>query len=146
MSDIVRVSCTALHYLLKNLDQGDAIRHVINRSADINAIDNKGNTPLHEVMKGKMLRKRYENGELEPLPTGFPERARDELIQVLLDAGASMDRTNGAGQTPGEVLDCVLIERERLKREDEVRRARWGRHPSIGQGRGRVVAYVNSGY
>lgn len=26
-------------------------------------------------------------------------------------------QTNGAGQTPGQVLDCILEERERLKRE-----------------------------
>jgi hypothetical protein len=94
-------------------------------------------------MKGQMLRKLYENAGVEPLPTGFPNRARDELIQVLLDAGASMDRTNDAGQTPGQILDCVLEEREKLRREDEARRARRGR---IEQGRGRVFAYVDSGY
>jgi ankyrin repeat protein len=100
--------CTALHYLVKSLDQGDAIRHVVSQGADVNAIDNKGNTHLHEVMKGKMLRKLlFENGDLEPLPTGFLKRARDGLRHILLDAGASMDRTNGAGQTPAQVLDCV---------------------------------------
>lgn len=138
--------CTALHYLVKNLDQGDAIRHLVSRGADVTAIDSKGNTPLHEVMKGKMLRKVYASGELEPLPTGFLKRARNEVIQVLLDAGASMDRINGAGQTPRQVLGCVLEERERLQREDEARRARRGRHPSIGRNRGRVVAYMDSGY
>jgi ankyrin repeat protein len=144
--DINRIDadgCTALHYLVKNLDQGDAIRHLVSRGADVSAIDNKGNTSLHEVMKGQMLRKLYENAGVEPLPTGFPNRARDELIQVLLDAGASMDRTNDAGQAPGQILDCVLEEREKLRREDEARRARRGR---IEQGRGRVFAYVDSGY
>jgi hypothetical protein len=134
----------SLKRIEKHVRDADVSR--ISRGADVNAVDNKGNTPLHEVMKGKMLRKRYENGELEPLPTGFPKIARDELIQVLLDAGASMDQTNGAGQTPGQVLHCILEEQERLKQKDEARRARRGRHSSIGQGRGRVVAYVNSGY
>lgn len=60
--------------LVKNLDQGDAIWHVVGRGADVNAIDNKGNTPVHEVMKGKMLRKRYENGELSPA-TWFSEKS-----------------------------------------------------------------------
>lgn len=35
-----------------------------------------------------------------------------------------MDRTNGAGQTPVQVLNYVLEDRERLKPEDEARRAR----------------------
>lgn len=56
-----------------------------------------------------------------------------------------MDRTNGAGQTPGQVLECVLEERESLKRKDEARRARRSRRPSIGRG-GRVIAHVNSDY
>jgi ankyrin repeat protein len=138
--------CTALHYLVKNLDQSDAILHLLSRGADVSAVDRKGNTPLHEVMKGKMLRKMYANREVEPLAPNLLRRTRDELILALLNAGASMDQTNIAGQTPKQVLDCVLEEREGQQQREAAKRAKWGEDPIIRQDRGRVVTYVNSGY
>ncbi|BDD57921.1 hypothetical protein MAP00_003241 [Monascus purpureus] len=59
--------CTALHCLVKNLDQVDAVRHLVSRGADVNAIDQRRNTPLYEVMKGTMLRMMYEHGNSEPI-------------------------------------------------------------------------------
>lgn len=104
--------CTALHYLVKNLGQIDAIRHLISRGADVTVIDNTGNTPLREVVKGKMLIKMYPNREVEPLPPQILQRTQDELIQVLLNAGASMEQANGAGETPQQILDGGLEERK----------------------------------
>lgn len=109
---------------MKNLDWGNTIRHLVSRGADANTIDNKGKTPLHEVIKGQMLRNLYENAEVKPLPTGFPKRVRDKLLQVLLDTRASIDQTIGAGQTLGQVLDSVLEEQEKLIQENETQRAR----------------------
>lgn len=111
---------------MKNLDQGDAIRHLISRDADVTTIDKKGNTPLHEVMKGKIIRKAYANREVEPLAPNLLEKTRDELIHALLNGGASMDWTNRASQTPKGVLDYVLEERERQQRQDALWRGKEG--------------------
>jgi hypothetical protein len=78
----------------------------------------------HEVIKGQMLRKLYENVEAKPLPTGFPKRVRDKLIQVLLGTRASIDQTIDATQTLGQVLDSVLEEQEKPIQENETQRAR----------------------
>jgi ankyrin repeat protein len=76
--------CTAMHYLVRHLDQIDAARHLISRGADVNVINHKGNTPLHEVMKGTLLRRLDENGIPDPSqPRDGPVRAREELIKVL---------------------------------------------------------------
>lgn len=35
----------------------------------------------------------------------FPTRARDEVIELLVGAGAAMDYRNAAGKTPPQILD-----------------------------------------
>ncbi|KUL86304.1 hypothetical protein ZTR_08592 [Talaromyces verruculosus] len=94
--------CTAMHYLVRHLGQIDAARHLISRGADVNAINHKGNAPLHEViMKGKVIRRLDENGRPDPAQQrDAPVRAREEMTKVLVDAGGSMDQPNAAGQTP----------------------------------------------
>jgi ankyrin repeat protein len=119
--------CTAMHYLVRHLDQIDAVRHLISRGADVNAINHKGNAPLHGViMKGTLIRRLEQNGRPDPAQSrDAPVRVREEMIEVLVDAGGSMDQPNPAGQTPTQLLH-ELTEKIRLQ---EV--------ASQGQGRGR---------
>ncbi|KAJ5549448.1 ankyrin [Penicillium frequentans] len=124
--------CTAMHYLVRNLDQIDAIRYLISLGADVNVINHKGNTPLHEVMKSTMVRKMGEDGLPDPLqPLDSPYTTREALIKMLVDAGGSMDQPNKAGQTPAQLLD-ELNERRRRKADADRQRAQRGR----GRGRG----------
>ncbi|KAJ5937123.1 ankyrin [Penicillium verhagenii] len=96
--------CTAMHYLVRHMDQIDATRYLISRGAGVTVKNHKGDTPLHDVMKGTMIRKRDENGNwLQPLDA--PIQVRNELIQMLIDAGGSMDAPNGAGQTPTQLFE-----------------------------------------
>ncbi|KAJ5187141.1 hypothetical protein N7449_010135 [Penicillium cf. viridicatum] len=101
---------TSLHYLMKTLEQIDAVRHLISRGADVIKSDHQGSTPLHELIEGQIVKKRYETrsqrGRMIGRGYGNREKgARDELIQVLVNAGASMDKPNEAGQTPRQMLD-----------------------------------------
>ncbi|KAJ5538736.1 ankyrin [Penicillium frequentans] len=124
--------CTALHYLVRDLDQIDAIQYLISLGADVNVINHKGNTPLHEVMKSTMIRRMGEDGLPDPSqPLDSPYTTREELIQMLVDAGGSMDQPNKAGQTPAQLLD-ELNERRRRKADVDRQRAQRGR----GRGRG----------
>ncbi|KAI2713533.1 hypothetical protein CBS147332_5273 [Penicillium roqueforti] len=102
--------CTALHYLVKNFDQADAIRHFLSHGTDVNAVDKEGSTPLHEVMKGRMVRKRDDPTGLEQLPMRL-KNAQDKIIQMLLTSGASEGIVNGNGETPRQVQKRVLEER-----------------------------------
>lgn len=98
--------CTAMHYLVRHFDQVDAVRHLVRRGADVNMINHKGNAPLHEVMKGALIRRMDENGRPDTSqPRDAPARAREELIEVLVDAGGLLDQPNAAGQTPTQLLD-----------------------------------------
>ncbi|OKO96407.1 hypothetical protein PENSUB_10582 [Penicillium subrubescens] len=122
--------CTAMHYLVRHLDQIQAARHLIKRGADVSVVNHKGNTPLHELMKGTMLRHLDKYGKPDPpQPRDAPARAREEWIKVLLEAGGSMHQTNAAGQTPAQLLD-ELNERIQRHRQAEAARGR-------GRGRGR---------
>ena len=94
----------------------------------MNALHKKRNTPLHAVMNGTIARRMDEHGSLEPIH-GRVEKARDEIIQILLDAGASEDQINKAGETPKQVLNSVL---ERHARQVATMQSGRGR----GRGRG----------
>lgn len=122
--------CTAMHYLVRPLDQIDAARYLISRGADVKAINHKGNTPLHEVMKSTLIRRLDENGRPDPAQPrdDAPVRAREQMIRVLVDAGASMDQPNAAGQTPAQLLHELT---EKI-RSQELASQRGGR----GRGRG----------
>ncbi|KAJ5962471.1 hypothetical protein N7501_007412 [Penicillium viridicatum] len=124
--------CTALHYLVKNFDQADAVRHLLSQGADVNAVDQEANTPLHEVMKGTMLRRQDDQDnpvDLEQLPTHL-KNTQDAMIQILLTSGASEGILNGKGETPRQVQSRVLEERARRLAAQQVAR---------GRGRGRAV-------
>ncbi|PYH48038.1 uncharacterized protein BP01DRAFT_313070, partial [Aspergillus saccharolyticus JOP 1030-1] len=116
---------TALHYLVRHLNQIDAARHLIQHGANVNAINAQGNTPLHELMWGTLPRRLDESVHPQR-----PTRAREAFVQLLVDAGASMDQKNLAGQTPMQLLQEVL---EQRRRAQEARDAAWAR----GRGRGR---------
>ena len=47
--------CTARHYLVINFDQADAIRYILSRGAEVNAVDQEGNTPIHEVIEANIV-------------------------------------------------------------------------------------------
>lgn len=108
MNDTDSDGCTAMHYLVRNMDQIDATRYLISLGADVTVVNYKGNTPLHEVMKGTMLRRMGEDGLPDPSqPLDSPYTTREELIKMLVDAGGSMDQPNKAGHTPAQLLDEV---------------------------------------
>lgn len=120
--------CTALHYIVRHLDQVDAARHLISRGADVNAINHKGNAPLHDVMKGAMIRRLDKNGRPDPAqPRDAPVRAREEMVKALVDAGGAMDQQNAAGQTPSQLLHELT---EKIRLQEVASRGR-------GRGRGR---------
>ncbi|KGO39570.1 hypothetical protein PEXP_047460 [Penicillium expansum] len=101
---------TSLHYLVKTVEQIDAVRHLIIQGADIVKSDHQGSTALHELIEGQIIKKRFETrvqrGRMRGRGYGNRKKGtRDELIQVLVNAGASMEKPNGAGQTPRQMLD-----------------------------------------
>jgi ankyrin repeat protein len=77
---------------------------LVSRGADVSAVNNKGNTPLHEVMTGRLIRRENEDGSLEWPTLSEKIQAHDEIISTLQDAGASMDQPNLAGKTPAQLL------------------------------------------
>lgn len=103
---------TPLHLLLKdwNTADHDTVRILISRGADPSKGDEKGNTPLHAFVKGQLRKNQFERSNEELGTTswefGRQEKTKqDELIQILLDAGASMDTPNMLGQKPKNRLD-----------------------------------------
>lgn len=102
---------TALHWMAKNLRQVEASRLLVRRGADVNAVNKKGNTPLHEAMGGRLIRKEKADGTLDYPTLAEKIRAFDEIVSILREAGASMDQPNFAGQTPAQL--------------QEQKRARW---------------------
>ncbi|KAL2822216.1 hypothetical protein BDW59DRAFT_163809 [Aspergillus cavernicola] len=110
--------CTALHYLVKHLDQVETARHLISRGADVTITNHDGNTPLHEVMNGSMLRRLDEQRLPDPAqPLDAPRKAREELIGNLVGAGGDMDWINWAGKTPRMLLEEGRERAERNRRE-----------------------------
>lgn len=124
--------CSAMHYLVQHLDQIEAARHLISRGADVTVANLKGNTPLHELMKGTMPRRLDELGNPDPAqPRDAPARAREKLIKFLVQAGGSMHQPNAAGQTPAQLLDEL---NERIRRAEAARVRGRGRGRGLGQG------------
>jgi ankyrin repeat protein len=102
---------TALHWMARNLRQVEASRLLVHRGADVNAVNKKGNTPLHEAMGGRLIRKEKADGTLDYPTLAEKIRALDGIVSILREAGASMDQPNLARQTPAQL--------------QEQKRARW---------------------
>ncbi|KAJ5752201.1 ankyrin [Penicillium odoratum] len=96
--------CTAMHYSVRHMNQIDATRYLISRGADVTVVNHKVNTPLHDVMGGRMTGTLNENGNFNQ-PPDSPIKAREELVTLLVNAGGSMDVPSGAGKTPTQLLD-----------------------------------------
>lgn len=126
VNDTDSAGCTAMHYLVQYLDQIDAVRQLIDRGANVNVVDHKGNTPLHLVMRSTMFRKTDENGTPDPSqPWNHIYIVREEVVKMLVDAGGLMDQPNEAGETPTQLLAGV---RERWRKAEQSREAgkpRW---------------------
>ena len=85
-------------------------------------VNQKGDTPLHELIKGSMPRRYDEYGKPNPAqPMDAPVRAREEWIKVLVEARGSMHQPNAAGRTPAHLLDEL---NERIKRTGQAVAAR----------------------
>jgi hypothetical protein len=77
----------------------------------VNTVNKKGNTPLHEAMGGRLIRKEMVDGTLDYPTLAEKIRALDEIVSILREAGASIDQPNLARQTPAQL--------------QEQKRARW---------------------
>ncbi|RAH75013.1 ankyrin [Aspergillus aculeatinus CBS 121060] len=97
---------TVLHYISRRLPQTHAIRILLSRGANVNAVNKMGNTPLHLAAGASVFPKwrPMDNSEHAgtPLEEGF--KALEKMIDILQGAGASMDQANLAGETPREIL------------------------------------------
>ncbi|KAJ5939289.1 ankyrin [Penicillium verhagenii] len=119
VNDIDATGSTAMHYLVPHMNQIDVVRHLISRGANVNVVNNKGNTPLHTVMNGTMSRRTDEDGKPDlSLPWYTPYQVREELVKIMVDAGGSMDQLNEAWKTPAQLLD----EKREARRKEEIRR------------------------
>lgn len=124
-NDTDTAGCTAMHYLVRHMDQIDTMRYLIGRGANVNSVNHKGNTPLHEVMGGTLIRRVDKNGMPDPSqPRDAPYRAREELIKIMVDAGGSMEQANGAGKTPTQLLDELTERRQQAERREQAARGR----------------------
>ena len=77
---------TALSYMI-NKKNVKLIKHLIKLGADINIIDNLGNTPLHKAVLLSLF-DRLKNKEL------------DEILEILFQAGSDPNIRNNEGLTP----------------------------------------------
>ena len=73
---------TALH----KLTDPESVMYLVDKVADVNAIDKFGDTPLHKVVEGYLYR-------------------REKSVGILIAAGAEVNAINFAGLTP---LDSLL--------------------------------------
>ncbi|RAK77744.1 uncharacterized protein BO72DRAFT_477043 [Aspergillus fijiensis CBS 313.89] len=97
---------TVLHYISRRLPQTHAVRILLSRGANVNAVNKMGNTPLHMAAGASVFPKWRPMNNSEhagtPLEEGF--KALEKMIDILQGAGASMDQANFAGETPREIL------------------------------------------
>ena len=106
---------TALHWMARNLRQVEPCRLLVSRGADVNAVDNKGNTPVHQAVSGKLQRREKAENPIEWPTLEEKIHACDEMVTILLEAGASMDKPNLEGKTPTQLRE-VSIQRWELEK------------------------------
>lgn len=116
---------TALHIMSRVLRQAEAVRLLINKGANIRAINSKGNIPLYGVMNGVFLPPRTATRS-EIISSTLEDRfkAQDKMIAVLQEAqdysSTLMEKANADGETPQQLLEKIRAEwranDEQLKR------------------------------
>ncbi|KAJ5946382.1 hypothetical protein N7454_003221 [Penicillium verhagenii] len=107
---------TALHWMARNLRQVEPCRLLVSRGADVNAVDNKGHTPVHQAANGKLQRREKADKTIEWPTLEEKIHACDGIVTVLLEAGASMDKPNLEGKTPTQLREISIARWELEKR------------------------------
>ncbi|PWY73015.1 ankyrin [Aspergillus heteromorphus CBS 117.55] len=134
VNDADEDGCTVLHYMVRSLGHIDAVRRLISHGTDVNAVNGQGDTPLHEVMRGTLIKKANHDTIPKEVRAEILDKARGDMISLLRDAGASMEIRNAAGKTPPQLREAIVEAAERARQEDARRRASRARG---GRGRGR---------
>ncbi len=106
-SAITHVDSTFLHYSIRNLSP-EAVIFLLNKGADIFAIDSKGNTYLHAICQSINF-----NGK-DPEELKLKEQFQ-EIMALLLKEGLSPNIKNKAGDTPIMLAPSVEMEQLLLK-------------------------------
>ena len=90
---------TALHAFCHN---AESVRYLADKVADVNSIDEFGDTPLHKMVEGSVWKKK-------------------ESVEILIAAGADVNATNFDGLTPLDSLLCKshFTKSDKVKRELE---------------------------
>ncbi|KAJ5813436.1 uncharacterized protein N7503_000186 [Penicillium pulvis] len=120
-----------LQFLVRCWNRTNAVRQLSNRGADVSIADHKGNVPLHMVMTGKLVGWlwEYDNVTTMTMDSEAPARAQEEMMQALMDAGASRDHVNAAGKTSSQLLDGLTEREKKVWQKEKARRAEvegWG--------------------
>jgi hypothetical protein len=130
---------TALHRMVTDLRQVQAVKFLISQGIDVSLTDSRGNTALHHCLhSGSILDRETSNGPVVPT-FADQRRALDEMRGALLEAGGDgmMDQPNLRGETPRQFQFNKL---ERWRRAEFP-----GLFPKpAGRGRPRTTDLVNS--
>jgi hypothetical protein len=80
---------------------------LIERGAKVDMVNNKGNTPLHEAMRGALRPRVSWDGVRQDGATLEDRiRAQDEVVQMLLEVdGSIMDQSNIEGKSPRQLRE-----------------------------------------
>ncbi|PYH64959.1 uncharacterized protein BO88DRAFT_418871 [Aspergillus vadensis CBS 113365] len=113
--------CTAMHYLVRHLNQPDVAHHPISWGEDIDFANHVKGTPLQEVIKRTMLRQynRTRKSDSAQLCSALL-RAQEQWIRVLVEAEGSVEQPNASGQIPAQLLSELTTEDQR-RRQTAVR-------------------------
>jgi FAD/FMN-containing dehydrogenase len=85
----------------------------------VNAVNAEGETPLHKAMTALFPARHNRDGRLHLSTSEERIEAHDEILEILQEAGGSMDRPNAAGKTPRQFLEET---REQWRKNEEERR------------------------